>query len=137
MRLSDSHPIQHAITELGLITYVVESIVYYIGFYPFKSNQSNIEIFNLGGLVDEELFVMQDVENAIIQVENWKFTKLIFWSHFERMCNRAIRQSIITITEVAGLAATNTELEYEQTMRDSIALMSLSVKNNTPTHSDR
>ncbi|KAL3098285.1 hypothetical protein niasHT_021245 [Heterodera trifolii] len=93
LRLSDSHPIQRSLTELGLITYVLESVVYYIA-----------------GMIDEELFLMQDIENAIVQ----------------RLCNRALRQSITTIAEVCGFAATNTELCFEQPMRDAVAMLAQS-----------
>lgn len=51
LRVADTHPVQLALTELGIGLYVLESMVYY-----------------LGGLIDEELYLLNDVENTIIQV---------------------------------------------------------------------
>ena len=67
---------------------------------------------SLAGLSDEGLFLVQDIENSIIQV-----------------INRALRQAIRTITEVAGINSTDVELPYNKMIKDSIALMSISVRN--------
>lgn len=68
-RLSDTHPVQSTITDLSVGTFVLESMVYYIG-----------------GLIDEELYLLNDVENAIIQ----------------RYANKVLRQAITTVSDVAG-----------------------------------
>lgn len=52
LRVSDTHPVQFALTDLGMNLYVLESMVYY-----------------LGGLIDEELYLLNDVENNILQVK--------------------------------------------------------------------
>lgn len=67
-------------------------------------------VYYIGGLNDENLFLSQDVENSIIQ----------------RFANKAIRQSITTITEVAGIYSSDTELPYDQMIKDALALMSFS-----------
>jgi hypothetical protein len=69
MRLSDTHPAQTTITDLSVGTFVLESMVYYVG-----------------GLMDEELYLLNDVENAIVQ----------------RYTNKVLRQAMITVSDVAG-----------------------------------
>lgn len=51
LRLADLHPVQSALTNLSIGIFVLESMVYYIA-----------------GLCDEDLFLLNDVENSIIQV---------------------------------------------------------------------
>jgi len=43
-------------------------------------------VYYIGGLIDEELYLLNDVENAIIQ----------------RYANKVLRQAITTVSDVAG-----------------------------------
>ncbi|CAK5092162.1 unnamed protein product [Meloidogyne enterolobii] len=67
-------------------------------------------VYYIGGLTDENLFLSQDIENSIIQ----------------RFSNKAIRQAITTITEVAGIYSSDVELPYDKMIKDALALMSFS-----------
>lgn len=49
--MADLHPVQSALTNLSIGIFVLESMVYY-----------------LAGLCDEDLFLLNDIENSIIQV---------------------------------------------------------------------
>jgi len=38
MRLADSHPIKKTLSDMGLHIYILETMVYYIGFLKFLRN---------------------------------------------------------------------------------------------------
>ncbi|KAI6188819.1 Acyl-CoA dehydrogenase family member 9, mitochondrial [Aphelenchoides besseyi] len=89
---------QTTMSNLCMEIYVLETMVYY-----------------LGGLQDEGLFLLNDVEHSIIQ----------------RCANRVLRQGIITITEIAGLSAVDTTFDYEKKIRDAVTLLSMNLPEMT------
>uniref|UniRef100_A0A915EEV0 Uncharacterized protein n=1 Tax=Ditylenchus dipsaci TaxID=166011 RepID=A0A915EEV0_9BILA len=93
LRLADTHPVQTALSELAVGVYVLESMVYYIG-----------------GLCDERLLLLNDLENSIIQ----------------RYANRVLRKAINAICDIAGITGANCEFQFEKMIRDIVTLISSS-----------
>jgi len=97
-RLSDTPSVQATMSDLAMSIFVLETMTYY-----------------LGGLDDENLFLLNDIEHSIIQ----------------RVANRTLRQGILTISEISGFAAVDTTFEYDKKIRDAVTLLSLSLPDLT------
>lgn len=95
LRLADMHFCQSALSDLAIGVFVLESMVYY-----------------MGGLSDEELYLLNDVENSVVQ----------------RYSNRIMRQALASISDITGLAATNTSFPFDKVMRDALTLISTTVR---------
>ncbi|KAH7729592.1 CBN-ACDH-13 protein [Aphelenchoides avenae] len=67
-------------------------------------------VYYIGGITDEGLFLANDVENAVMQ----------------RFINRALRQAIVAISEIGGIAAVDASLGYEEKLRDIVTFLSMS-----------
>ncbi|CAD5205446.1 unnamed protein product [Bursaphelenchus okinawaensis] len=72
-------------------------------------------VYYLAGMADESLYKLNDVENMICQ----------------RMANKVLRQAILTISEVAGLEAVDTDFGYAKLIKDITSVMSLSLPELT------
>jgi alkylation response protein AidB-like acyl-CoA dehydrogenase len=70
-------------------------------------------VYYIGGLKDEDLYLVHDIETSIIQ----------------RFAIRIMREAINTLIDVAGITAVNKDFSFEKTLRDVIATMSLAVNN--------
>ncbi|TMS37894.1 hypothetical protein L596_004732 [Steinernema carpocapsae] len=90
--LSAHTGVQKAITDLSLSVYVLETVSYY-----------------LGGLLDENLVIATDIENAIVH----------------KYANKTLHQALITLVEIMGSAATDCSFKYHDIFGDVATLVSL------------
>uniref|UniRef100_A0A158R3U6 Acyl-CoA dehydrogenase family member 9, mitochondrial n=1 Tax=Syphacia muris TaxID=451379 RepID=A0A158R3U6_9BILA len=93
--LADNKNIQNIITDIALHTFILESMAYYIG-----------------GMLDENLIVAVDIENAVINN---------FASHL-------LREAVTVTTEILGFGSCDCDFEYEKIIRDVMTIVSLGSK---------
>ncbi|MFH4980638.1 hypothetical protein AB6A40_007347 [Gnathostoma spinigerum] len=96
-QLSKKLSVQKLTTEMALSTFALESMCYYIG-----------------GMMDENLVVITDIENAIIN----------------RFANRVIREAIASTIEIVGLYSCDRRFDYEKLMRDVLTVLSIQNKDS-------